>query len=172
MMSQAHLTCDYYTECICLAWRCRGGNERSENSTPPAAAATTTVRVTRPQCRHLSPPAMVQPHAAVRPCRLITTDGFSLPRVNSSTPRENGVIAVTPPTTRARFGRQRHAHYPHGDIKLYEKTPRFAYPILLLRYACAKYDRKKVSRRDLYYCGTTCAVRFLKIIHVYEKKVL
>lgn len=49
MMLQAHLTCDYCWPGVAAA--VHDGNERSENSTPPAAAA----RVTRPQCRHLSP---------------------------------------------------------------------------------------------------------------------
>lgn len=56
MMLQAHLTCDYYN---CwpggAAAAVPDGNERSENSTTPAAAAAAAARVTRPQCRHLSP---------------------------------------------------------------------------------------------------------------------
>jgi hypothetical protein len=54
MMLQAHLTCDYYCWPGGAAAAVPNGNERSENSTTPAAAAAAE-RVTRPQCRHLSP---------------------------------------------------------------------------------------------------------------------
>lgn len=97
-------------------------------------------------------------------------------------PRERrGVIAVTPPTTtRARFGRQRHAHYPRGDIKLYEKSPSI-HPLIRpssLRYACAKYDEKKniyISPRDIYIyiyiheyiLWKKKTVRFSKMIHAH-----
>jgi len=66
MMSQTHLTCDYCWPSSGGAAAVPDGNERSENSTTPAAAvaaaatavtaaAATAARVTRPQCRHLSP---------------------------------------------------------------------------------------------------------------------
>jgi len=69
MMSQAHLTCDYGWPGGAAA--VPDGNERSENSTTPTAAAA--ARVTRPQCRHLSSAA------------------------HSSTPRHRPKTRFTPP---------------------------------------------------------------------------
>lgn len=161
MMLQAHLTCDYCWPGDAAA--VPDGNERSENSTPPAAAAAAAARVTRPQCRHLSPAnrgstPRRRPRDSPRRRRRRPP-----PRHRSRHPpavplfhRVNGVIAVTPPTTRARFGRQRHAHHPRGDIKLYEKSPRFTYPydMPVRDMTKKKIKKKNVSLKDLYYCET------------------
>lgn len=104
--------------------------------------------MTRPQCRHLSaarprfnptPPPQLRaflprpgrrvppPLSTAAAPSLRGTSPTAQPPLRRHGAGENGVIAVTPPTTRARFGRQRHAYHPRrrGDIKLYEKSPSF-----------------------------------------------